>query len=165
MGPNDYILFLDTYLKYFSAEDIKGIEIMNNPRFNSSYRSHFLSIQEQMNSGPVQTDYSFIEITTQSGSGPFIRKTPGMYLYRPVVPVLAKQFYSPRYASPDVKTAFPDLRTTVYWNPEVIVSRNGATPISFHTSESNSNYMILVQGINLVGGMGVLYQPLIINEK
>ncbi|MBO9618769.1 MAG: hypothetical protein J7539_06985 [Niabella sp.] len=165
IGINDYILFLNSYLQYFSAEDIKGIEVMNNPRFNSNYRSRFLSTQEQINSGPVRTDYSFIEITTQSGSGPFLRKTPGMYLYRPVVPVLAKQFYSPRYSSPDVRTVLPDLRATVYWNPEVIVSRNGEAHISFYTSESNSNYMILVQGINLVGGMGVLYQPLIVNKK
>ncbi|WP_018628236.1 hypothetical protein [Niabella aurantiaca] len=164
-GPNDYQLFLDAYLKYFSAEDIRAIEIMNTPKFNSPYRSSFLSIQEQMNSGPVTRDYSFVEITTRSGSGPFLKKTPGIYLYRPVVPVLAKQFYSPRYMSPDEKTAVPDLRTTVYWNPEVMTNKDGKARFSFYTSESSSNYMIIVQGANLTGKLGVLYQPLAVQKN
>ncbi|MBZ4188409.1 hypothetical protein [Niabella beijingensis] len=162
---NDYQLFLDSYLKYFSAEDVRGIEVMNYPRYNSAYRSQYLSISEQMNSGPARTDFSFVEITTQTGSGPFLRKTPGMYLYKPVVPVITKQFYSPRYASPDEQTAEPDLRTTVYWNPEVVTGEDGNAPVSFYTSESNSGYMIIVQGINLTGGMGVLYQPLQAGKK
>ncbi|MGJ7031821.1 hypothetical protein [Niabella hirudinis] len=163
-APNDYQLFLDGYLKYFSAEDIRAIEVMNTPKFNSSYRSEFLSIQEQMNSGPATRDFSFVEITTRSGAGPFAKKTPGIYLYKPVAPVLAKQFYSPRYTTPDEKTTAPDLRTTVYWNPEVITDKSGKARVSFYTSESAGNYMIIVQGTNLVGGLGVLYQPLKIEE-
>lgn len=162
---NDYQLFLDSYLKYFSAEDVRGIEVMNYPRYNSAYRSQYLSISEQMNSGPARTDFSFVEITTQTGSGPFLRKTPGMYLYKPVVPVIAKQFYSPRYTTPGAQTAQPDLRTTVYWNPEVITGADGKAPVSFYTSESNSSYLIIVQGINLTGGMGILYQPLEVRKK
>ncbi|WP_300596581.1 Plug domain-containing protein [Niabella sp.] len=163
-GLNDYLLFLDSYLKYFSAEDIRGIEVMNHPRHNASYRSRYLSTGEMMSSGPAGTDYSFIEITTRTGSGPFLKKTPGMYLYRPVVPVIARQFYSPRYTSPDEKTIMPDMRTTVYWNPEIITNQKGEARVSFYTSESTGNYMILVQGINLTGGLGVLYQPLQIRE-
>ncbi|ANH82327.1 hypothetical protein A8C56_16380 [Niabella ginsenosidivorans] len=108
-------------------------------------------------------NYSFIGITTNTGAGPFLRKTPGMHLYRPVVPVIAKQFYSPRYTTPDEKTTLPDKRTTVYWNPEVITDQNGKAVVSFYTSESSSSsYMIIVQGTNLTGGLGVLYQPLVV---
>ncbi|MCD2423512.1 Plug domain-containing protein [Niabella pedocola] len=163
-GSNDYLLFLDSYLKYFSAEDIRGIEVMNHPRYNASYRSHYLSTAELMSTGPASIDFSFVEITTRTGSGPFLKKTPGMYLYRPVVPVIAKQFYSPRYATPDDKTMMPDMRTTVYWNPEIITNQKGEARVSFFTSESTGNYMILVQGINLTGGLGVLYQPLEIQK-
>lgn len=118
-----------------------------------------------MNTGPVTVDYSFIEITTQTGAGPFLRKTPGMYLYKPVVPVISRQFYSPRYTSPDEKTVLPDMRATVYWNPEVITDRNGKAVLSFYTTENKSNYMVIVQGTNLAGGLGVLYQPLIVNGQ
>ncbi|SDC72630.1 Plug domain-containing protein, partial [Niabella drilacis] len=161
---NDYQLFVDSYLKYFSAEDIRAIEIMNTSKYNSNYRSMYLTMEEQMNSGPATRDFSFVEITTRSGSGPFLKKTPGIYLYKPVAPVLAKQFYSPRYTTPDEKTVVPDLRTTVYWNPEVITDHNGKARVSFYTSESAGNYMIIVQGTNLAGGLGVLYQPLKLEE-
>ncbi|MGJ7031820.1 hypothetical protein [Niabella hirudinis] len=161
---NSYQAFLDAYLKYFSAEDIRAIEIMNTTKFNSTYRSAFLGMQTRMKFGAATRDFSFIEITTRSGAGPFIKKIPGIYLYKPVAPVLAKQFYSPRYTTPNEKAVLPDLRTTVYWNPEVITDHDGKATISFYTSESPGGYMIIVQGASLGGELGILYQPLKVEE-
>jgi len=161
-GTTDYIDFLDSYLKYFAAEDVKAIEVMNYPRNNSAYRSRFLSIGELMSSGPATRDFSFLEITTYTGSGPFLRKTPGMYLYRPVFPFVGKTFYSPKYLSPAESTIVPDMRTTVYWNPDVITNEKGEATISFYTSESKGSYMIILQGIDFNGRLGVVQQPLMI---
>lgn len=158
----DYLNFYKAQLSYFSAEDIKGIEIMNTPKYNGSYRTHFLSIGELMNSGPATVDYSFVEITTISGSGPFMRKTPGMYLYKPVFPFISKQFYSPKYSSPDEATPFPDYRSTIYWNANVITDNKGEATINFYTSESKSNYLMMIQGIDTKGGIGVQYAPLFV---
>ncbi|MEX6689609.1 hypothetical protein QTN47_19045 [Danxiaibacter flavus] len=157
---NDYLLFLDSYLKYFSAEDIKGIEIMNRPQYNSAYKASYLTPAERMNSSPVTVDFSFVEITTKTGQGPFLKKTPGMYLYKPLAPVFGKQFYSPRYSLPEEKTIFPDLRSTVYWNPEIITNEKGEANVSFYTSESKGGYVIVLQGVGFNGGMGVLSMPL-----
>lgn len=156
----DYLHYYKGHLSYFSAEDIKGIEVMNTPAYNSSYRSHFLNINELMNTGPAKVDYSFIEITTQSGSGPFMRKTPGIYLYKPVFPFISKQFYSPKYTSPDEVTAFPDFRSTIYWNPNIITNENGEATITFYTSEARNNYLMLLQGMDLKGEIGVRYETL-----
>lgn len=159
-GQNDEpAVFLRSYLEAFSGEDLLGIEIMNKPRYNSSYRSKYLSVEEFMNSGPVQQDFSFIEITTRTGEGPFMKKTPGSYLLRPLYPFISKQFYSPRYTSPDQETIVPDLRQTIYWNPEVITNAEGEAIVSFYTSESNSNYMVIIQGTDLNGGLGVGHWP------
>lgn len=158
----DYLNYYKGQLSYFSAEDVKAVEIMNTPRYNSSYRTHFLSPAELMSSGPATIDYSFVEITTVSGSGPFMRKTPGMYLYKPVFPFISKQFYSPTYTSPDEVTPFPDYRSTIYWNANVITDNKGEATISFYTSESRSSYMMTIQGIDTKGGIGVQYAPLIV---
>ena len=115
-----------------------------------------------MNTGPATIDYSFVEITTQTGSGPFMRKTPGIYLYKPVFPFIAKQFYSPKYSSPDESTPYPDFRSTVYWDPNVVTNDRGEAVLSFYTSESHSNYIMLIQGIDLKGGIGVQYAPLMV---
>ena len=162
---NEYVQFLDTYLNYFYAEDIKAIEIMNRPRYNSSYRTAYLSLAEQISTGPATRDFSFIEVTTHSGAGPFLKKTPGMYLLKPLYPSLTKQFYSPRYRSPSQETTFHDLRNTIYWNPDIITDKNGTATVSFYTSESNGGYLIIVQGTDLKGDLGVLYQPLVLMGK
>lgn len=167
-GSNDgleYLNYYKGYLEYFSAEDIKGIEIMNTPRYNSAYRSNFLNISEFLNSGPATVDYSFLEITTQSGEGPFMKKTPGIYLLKPVFPFIAKQFYSPRYKSPEDRPVFPDYRTTLYWNSNISTDSTGKARISFYTSESRGNYIMVLQGTDLNGRFGFLRQPVYIKEK
>ncbi|MFT3701798.1 MAG: hypothetical protein QM802_05495 [Agriterribacter sp.] len=158
----DYLEYYKSQLSYFSAEDIKGIEVMNYPRYNSAYRTQFLSLGELMSTGPAKIDYSFIEITTQTGSGPFMRRTPGIYLYKPVFPFISKKFYSPKYSSPDEVTPFPDFRSTIFWEPNIITDEKGEATINFYTSESRSNYLMLIQGIDLNGGIGVQYAPLIV---
>ncbi|MBN9383927.1 MAG: hypothetical protein J0H74_24450 [Chitinophagaceae bacterium] len=44
-------------------------QIIDNVRHNSNYRSAFLSPSRQVN---LNTEFSFIEITTRSGNGVFI---------------------------------------------------------------------------------------------
>lgn len=161
----DYLLFNKGFLSYFAAEDIKAIEVMNTPRYNGSYRSRFLTPAELIGTGPAKIDFSFIEITTHSGSGPFMKKTPGMYLLKPMYPFISKQFYSPRYTSPEDRPVFADLRTTVYWNANIITDTTGKAQLSFYTSESKSNYMMVIQGTDLKGRFGVLYKPLMIEQK
>lgn len=158
----DYLLFYRGILSYFAAEDIKGIEVMNTPRYNGTYKSRFLTIGELMSSSPATIDYSFIEITTHSGNGPFMKKTPGMYLLKPVYPFIAKKFYSPRYSSADDRPVFPDHRTTVYWNADVVTDSAGRAELSFYTSESKGNYLMIIQGTDLKGRFGVHYAPLFI---
>nr|WP_262915301.1 Plug domain-containing protein [Niabella ginsengisoli] len=76
-GPkmdDDYVQFVNSYIRYYAAEDVKGIEIMNSPAYNSSYKSRYLTTAEQINASPVTTDFSFVEITTYGGVGPFLKK-------------------------------------------------------------------------------------------
>lgn len=143
-------------LRYYSAEDVKAIEVMKSVKYNLAYQSKFYE--------PMKINFMdppvFIEITTKTGEGPFMKKTPGIYLYKPLVPVIAKQFYSPKYTSPGQENVFPDLRSTIYWNPDIITDKKGEAEVSFYTSESKSSYLIVLQGTDLTGRFGVLYQYL-----
>lgn len=150
-------------LKYYTAEDVVGIEVMTSNAYKGPYFT-YLTAEEQaaVVSG---TEFTFIEITTHGGVGPFLKKLPGMYLLKPVAPTIGKQFYSPKYTSPQQENVFPDLRSTIYWNPQVITDENGEAEISFYTSESKSSYIMVVQGTDLKGNFGVLYQPLKVNSQ
>jgi hypothetical protein len=58
-------------------------------------------------------------------------------------------FYSPRYdtpASPDSDT--PDLRTTIYWKPDVVVAGDGKASIDFYTADTHTSYSVVMEGIS-----------------
>ena len=149
---------MDPYdvLQYYSAEDVKGIEVMKSARYSSSYQFKFIPGKIDFMDPPI-----FIEITTYGGVGPFLKKIPGMYLLKPIVPFVGRTFYSPRYSSPEEETVFPDLRQTIYWNSNVVTDQNGEVRISFYTSETKGGgYLIIVQGTDLQGGFGTFMVPL-----
>lgn len=57
-----------------------------------------------------------------------------------------REFYSPEYTDENVLSEAPDYRTTLYWNPELILF-NGEAEVSFFTCDNLSNYKIFVEGI------------------
>lgn len=159
--PRGYMDYLRPYLKHFKAEDIVGIEIMSSMRYKSRYQSRHLSMKENaVAQGIGPRGLAFIEITTRLGTGPFLNKIPGEYRLRPLVPVVSPEFYSPKYASPEREGTPADTRATLYWNPEVLVDKNGEAEFSFYTSDNAGGYVVVVQGTDLFGGLGVLYQYL-----
>lgn len=60
-------------------------------------------------------------------------------------------FYSPRYAWAGQKEQIrPDLRTTLYWNPNVMI-RNGQAAIEFYTADGTVDYSVVVEGVGQQG--------------
>jgi hypothetical protein len=64
-----------------------------------------------------------------------------------------KRFYSPDYQQITIKKE-ADKRTTIYWNPEVIIDSNGETTLTFYTADLPTTYKVIVEGINLSGQVG-----------
>lgn len=147
-------------LQYYSAEDVKGIEVMRSARYTTQYQVRYNEGKVDIINPPI-----YIEITTFGGVGPFLKKMPGMYLLKPDAPFVGRQFYSPKYASPKQETVFPDLRQTVYWNSDVITNKEGEAHMSFYTSESKGSYLVIVQGSDLKGSFGALIAPLTIKKE
>lgn len=141
-------------IDYYSAEDVKGIEIMNSVSNTVAYQTKFNIGNISFMDPPI-----YIEITTYGGVGPFLKKVPGTYLLRPEVPVLGRNFYSPKYTTTDEPGGLPDFRKTIYWKPFVVTNQKGEAEFSFYTSESKGGYVIIVQGTDLKGGFGALMYP------
>lgn len=155
-GGDPVFEYAKMLMEYYNAEDVAGIEIMNSPAYNRVYKLAFLDPMLIMD---PSIDYTFIEITTHGGVGEFLKKKPGMYLFKPIVPFVGRKFYSPRYASPTQETVFPDMRQTVYWNSDVVTNEKGEAHVSFYTSESKGSYLVIIQGTDLKGQFGVLIAP------
>ncbi|MDR2293452.1 MAG: Plug domain-containing protein [Prevotellaceae bacterium] len=58
------------------------------------------------------------------------------------------EFYSPKYHRPAQKNnKEPDLRTTVFWNPNIITDKEGATAFDFYSSDYSTTYSVIIEGI------------------
>jgi hypothetical protein len=62
------------------------------------------------------------------------------------------EFYSPRYETKEEReTGPPDLRTTIYWNPNVTVSSSGEATFDFYSADAPTDYNVMIEGITVDG--------------
>ena len=161
----DWKMYVDGYLDYFTADEIKGIEVMYNSQFTGSYIDKFLSPTSQISSSAGER-YAYIEITTRAGLGPFTKKIPGTYVYRPLPFTLPVPFYSPKYTA-RINTApmGTDVRSTIQWSPNIITDAAGKAKISFYSADKPGDYTLTIEGIDLNGERGYQKQKIKVGPK
>lgn len=64
---------------------------------------------------------------------------PGLYKVR--------KFFAPNYASKKVDHQKPDLRTTLFWEPQVQLNGTKEAEVSFYTCDNAGTYLVKVEGI------------------
>ena len=89
-----------------------------------------------------------VVITTKGG---FVQKnTKSMNIDRikPLGYQPAAEFYSPMYETKEQKeSGTPDLRTTIYWKPNVQFSQTGEASIEFYSADASTTYQIVGEGV------------------
>lgn len=67
---------------------------------------------------------------------------------------LPVEFYSPQYDTAHKKESLmPDLRTTLFWKPDIKTDANGQATFTFYTSDHSGKLSIIVEGITDKGEM------------
>jgi hypothetical protein len=62
-----------------------------------------------------------------------------------------KEFYVPKYETQEeIMSKNADLRTTIYWHPNVKIA-NGKAEVEFFTSDNYSGYSVVIEGITKDG--------------
>lgn len=150
-GLQERYLHLKTNLEHFTAEDVKGIEVMYNASYNIKYNSKFLSQAETRFSkngtgtgvgGISGIDYAYIEITTRSGKGPFMKPALNTYLYKPLPFSLPVKFRPSAYAA------------TVHWEPNVVTNEKGEAIVTFRAGALPAAYTLRMEGSDMNGQLG-----------
>ncbi|MDR3062326.1 MAG: TonB-dependent receptor plug domain-containing protein [Dysgonamonadaceae bacterium] len=125
-------------LSYVQVEDIDEIEVVKDAQaaiFGS------------------QGGNGVIMITTKRGFDQTKVRTPSFNI-KAVIPLgyqIPKEFYSPKYDTPEeIASPKADLRTTIYWNPDVKVNAGNAD-FKFYSADTDSNYSIVIEGITKTG--------------
>ncbi|MCD0489502.1 hypothetical protein LPB86_14770 [Pedobacter sp. MC2016-14] len=153
--PGDNI---KNYLQYFDAEDIIGIEVMTTGKYQVSYSFRF-------NGGSVTPwNYAFIEVTTRTGKGPLIKKKMGTYLYKPMPFSLPKLFYAPKYHSAS-KADGSDIRSTIFWEPNIVTDKDGKAQLSFYTADNPGAYTLIIEGADMQGRLGSQQGKLMVKKQ
>jgi len=62
------------------------------------------------------------------------------------------QFYTPKYEVDSIRRSpVPDLRTTIYWNPELRTDSTGILHLKFFTADIANNYRLVLEGVTDAG--------------
>jgi TonB-dependent SusC/RagA subfamily outer membrane receptor len=64
-----------------------------------------------------------------------------------------REFYSPKYES-GITYNHPDLRSTIYWKPELTTDKDGNASFDFYNADGTGTYRVVVEGIDEKGNIG-----------
>jgi hypothetical protein len=95
-----------------------------------------------------------IVITTRKSFIPFKTQVYNIKAVTPPGYQKPDEFYSPRYETEEDRERGPrDLRTTIYWNPDVVISPEGEATFDFYSADTPSTYTLLIQGVTSDGAV------------
>ncbi|MEJ5994906.1 hypothetical protein WG904_10800 [Pedobacter sp. Du54] len=132
-------LEMPEFLESINPRDLAGIEVLTSDYFTSVL-------------GPDASSGA-IYITTKKGSDTLIPATNtakvknGGYTTK-------KEFYVPNYDDPTTNKELPDLRSTIYWNPNVITDENGVAKFNFFNAGTPGKYQVSIEGLDPFGALG-----------
>ncbi len=129
---------VENALKRLPLSEIDKIEILNDPAklaaFGSSGGNGVIAIYTRRGDGRYEINK-------------FVKGRIGFQVKGFRKPV---QFYSPKYTPENINHSAPDFRPTLYWNPELEISKRKSA-ISFYTSDELGNYVLILEGISRSG--------------
>lgn len=65
---------------------------------------------------------------------------------------ITKQFYNPDYSNADVKHPATDNRTTLYWNPDIIMdAETKSMKLDFYNNDFSKKFKVVVEGFDAAG--------------
>ncbi|MBC6111811.1 TonB-dependent receptor plug domain-containing protein [Pedobacter fastidiosus] len=126
------------FLDNISPTDVESIELLKSIGNTAIYG---------MNGGG-----GVLVITTKRGDGgnSYNRYAPGVVTYNPSGISISREFYAPKYDE-GTTTSKADLRTTIYWNPQVVSDKEGKAKFEFYNADEPGNYRVVIEGVDVFG--------------
>lgn len=96
-------------------------------------------------------------ITTRQTASTYTVSTemsPGIFSIVPKGFYKAREFYSPQYENANVVNQRSDLRSTIFWKPDLVTDGFGNTTFDFFNATSKGTYRVVIEGIDAKGNLG-----------
>jgi hypothetical protein len=138
---NDPVSF---FLNNFSSS---AADIRNTPMMDVEY----VKVYDPSMGGAFGAYGGVISVYTKRGKGfSFDDKNNKMLPLPGYTPV--KEFFSPDYATAATAVSKPDLRTTLYWNPNIVMdNEKHEYIIKFYNNDVTRKFKIVLEGMNFDG--------------
>lgn len=110
----------------------------------------YVKIYDPSMGGTFGAPGGVISVYTKKGKG-FVYDGKNNKMF--IIPgyTAVKEFFSPDYAT-GIMVSKPDLRTTLYWNPNIILDKaNPQQVIKFYNNDVTRKFKIVLQGMNFDG--------------
>jgi TonB-dependent SusC/RagA subfamily outer membrane receptor len=132
-----------SFLNNVNYNDVQAIEVLRNAGTVGIYGG--------------RGGNGVIIVTTKRGdeneyTGPITGR--GIKVLYPKGYLKARTFYSPQYDKSGVNKQLADLRTTIFWKPDVLTGSNGKTSFEYFNAGSKGNYRVVIEGIDKDGNIG-----------
>ncbi|HVV54375.1 MAG TPA: TonB-dependent receptor plug domain-containing protein [Mucilaginibacter sp.] len=82
----------------------------------------------------------------QNVRGNFTFTPPGFYK--------AREFYSPKYDVANGTNSKPDLRSTIYWQPQLTTGKDGIASFEYYNADGTGTYSVIIEGMDSNGNLG-----------
>jgi hypothetical protein len=76
----------------------------------------------------------------------------------PIAPIgfyKAREFYSPKYDNASLISKQQDLRSTIYWKPELQTDKAGNASFEYYNADGTGTYKMVIEGIDNKGNIGM----------
>ncbi len=135
-------LFPPSTMDDVNSDDVATIEVLK-PGFSSTLYG-------------IRGSGGVLIITTKRGSSEngVLADEPGIITYIAKGYYNARVFYSPRYDDPKTNMQIPDLRSTLYWNPNINTGSDGKASFEYFNADAKGTYRVVIEGIDVYGNLG-----------
>ncbi|HTD39630.1 MAG TPA: carboxypeptidase-like regulatory domain-containing protein, partial [Mucilaginibacter sp.] len=130
-----------------SINDIYSIEVLESGSYLALYGSN------AMGGALIITTKRGVNAPKLNTDAPGLIRFPFNGFYK------SREFYSPKYDHPAENTKQKDLRSTIYWKPELVTDKDGNATFEYYNADGHGTYRVIVEGIDSQGNIGrQLYQ-------
>ena len=126
----------------FNMKDIYSIEALTSGSYLALYGTNAAG------GALVITTKRGISAPVNNADAPGLIRFPFAGFYK------SREFYSPKYDHPPQNIQHMDLRTAVYWKPELTTDKDGNASFEYYNADGAGTYRVIVEGIDERGNIG-----------